>query len=316
MSVSAALSGTNGSTKLSDSTRERIKEAAETLGYTPNAIARSLRRQKTDVIGFYFGHGQFTARLPFLAEIIGGIQEGCAQHKQDLLLHFIMGGRSLEDVYSSCMSGQIDGLIVLAPPGDPLIALLQGGDLPVMAVVDAIQDIPSVVADDLLGAQLIAEYLHAKGHKKVIYRSLEKLHLVSAVRRRDAFLEAATRLNMSVEECELPQVTLPGDSRITSWLCNEVEERPTAVICWNDEAGYDLLHHCHRHKVKVPEDLAIIGFDGLSTPLESMLVLTSVRAPWAEVARTAVELLCSRIAGKEVAKETVLPVQMLIGTTG
>ncbi|HZP82673.1 MAG TPA: LacI family DNA-binding transcriptional regulator, partial [Chthonomonadaceae bacterium] len=206
------------------------------------------------------------------------------------------------------------GLIVHAPPDDPLVDLLAASHLPVVAIADAIPQLPSILVDDEAGGRIAAEYLAGRGHRRILYRNIDR-PLVSAVRRHDAFCAAAARLGLQVREWRGENdTTLPEDT-LWTWLDAPPEQRPTAAFCWNDMAAYDLLAHCRQRGVRVPDDLAVLSFDGLPTPFGTVYQLTSIRAPWVEVARTAVSLLVAQINGETVANETVLPVEFVSGDT-
>src|SRR5262249_47656133 len=105
MAVSAVLSGTSSTARVSEATRERILAAARELRYRPNAIARSLRSKRTNIIGFYSGYRYIDPRNPFFAEIVGGLQEGCAEHRKDLLLHTVFQRASVDDIYGELVDG-------------------------------------------------------------------------------------------------------------------------------------------------------------------------------------------------------------------
>src|SRR5262249_42438515 len=95
-----------------------------------------------------------------------------------------------------------------------------------------------------------------------------------------------------------------------------VAERPTAVACWADVAAEALLAKWGGHGARVPEDIAVISFDGIpTTSVSSTPHLTTIVAPWRAVARTAVSILAARLEGKEVASETILPVTLRLGST-
>ena len=79
--------------------------------------------------------------------------------------------------------------------------------------------------------------------------------------------------------------------------------------------AYDLLGHCRSRGLGVPDDLAVTGFDGVAAPPGFDLRLTTVHAPWMQVARTAVDLLVCRIDGAALPAETTLPVKLVIGDT-
>ncbi len=316
MAVSAALSGYSGNVRLSASTRTRILEAARQLGYTPNEVARSLRRQRTDIIALYCGYGYLNASLPFLSEIIGGVQEGCDEHKKDLLLHGVFRGQSVQDIHLACVSGKTDGLILNAAPQDPLVQKLAESHLPVVAIIDPIEGLPSVCVDDAQGARLTVEYLVAAGHTHVTYFKRSGLPtLVSVERRREAFLNCALEAAITVKECGINDVSELGDDLIRELVSTGFSHEYSAAVCWNDSVAYALLARCTKLNIAVPRDLAIIGFDGLGTQLDSVMKLTSVRAPWANVARTAVALLSAQINGESVSLETTLPVEFRAGNT-
>ncbi len=316
MAVSAALAGYSGSVRLSESTRARILEAANDLGYTPNEVARSLRRQRTDIIALYCGYGYLNARLPFLSEIIGGVQEACDEYHKDLLLHGVFRGQSVEDIHLACVSGKTDGLILNAAAHDPLVQKLAQSHLPVIAIIDPIEGLPSVCVSDEQGARLTIDYLSQLGHKHVLYFTRGTLPaLVSVERRRDAFLKAAVDASITVTECGYTDLAEMNGDLLLSLIRPAASKSHTAAVCWNDAVAYELLTKCVQLGIRVPTDLAIIGFDGLGTQIDSVMQLTSVRAPWAQVARTAVALLTAQIAGENVPEETVLPVELQVGST-
>jgi len=308
MTVSAVLSGTSTNVGVSEITRTRILTTAEQMQYRPNAIARSLRSRRTNILGFYSGYHYMDPRNAFVAEIIGGLQEGCTRYRKDLLLHTVFRQDSVEDIYSELVDGRIDGLIMTAPPEDPLVARLADSHIPVVVVADAVPLLPSVTVDDTQAAHLTLDYLLQRGHTRMLYQSVDR-HLFSAERRRAAYFRVAAAKGIVLQEW----YDTDAESSLQSWITSPPDSRPTAILCWNDVAAYDLLRRCHRHSVNVPEDLAITGFDGDPNPLAFQFQLTTVRAPWAEVALTAVQLLAEQIEGKEIPPETILPVEFTAG---
>ena len=320
--VSRALNAKSGA-RISAETRERVRRIADDLGYQPNAVARSLRRQSTNIIGFYTGYGLSDTRKPFYAEIISGLEAGCEEQGQDLLIHTALRRRPISEIYSELLSGQVAGVVMLFPPGDDkqeeahLIQRLAQSHLPAVVLADCVPHIPSVRVDDAAGSRLLAEHLAGRGHRVICYLP-GPTDLPLVMRRRLAFAEAARALEMSVivpdgyfnEESDL--------GPLTEWLAagpGEPEDRPTAVVCWFDELAFNLLAECRRQGVRVPQDLAVVGFDGIRSLEVPAQKLTTIRAPWREVARSAMTLLTTRIARKEIALETVLPVELIIGET-
>ena len=303
--VSKVLSG--GRDTISFATQERVRTAANELGYHPNAIARSLRRRRTDIIGFYSGY-------PTAFWQIDNIQRGCETYKQDLLIHGTFRHSSPEAIIAELEGGKIDGLIIVAPTNDELAHRLIQSSLPVVAFADAVPGLPSVVVDDKRGGEMMAEHLFAKGHRRVLFRGVREKR-ESANRRAGAFMARASELGMTAL---FPTATdFPGqltDEEI-GLLTAPPDERFTGVACWNDAFLFPVLHASDRLNLRVPEDLSLISFgDQLFDPV-TLRRVTNVIAPWASAAQTAVSVLMERIAGQEMPIETVLPVELYNGDT-
>jgi DNA-binding LacI/PurR family transcriptional regulator len=334
MTVSAVLSAKPSNVGVSEATREKILRAAKEMEYRPNALARSLRLRKTDIFGFYTGYPFLDLRNPFLSELLSGIQEGCSLFRKDLLLHSLFRGKAVEDIYAELVDGRIDGLVIQTQPEDTLVSLLVASGLPAVAVADSIPTLPSVVVDDVAGARLTVEYLVGRGHRYLLYLS-PRYRLMSATRRRKSFMQAARAYGLGIREWADPPARgddelwlnrgiqrqeygeCDVDARDAAWLESLLRSRapdcPTAAVCWCDGAAYRLVNLCRGWGVRVPEDLAIVGFDDAHNPVDSPWRLTTVHAPWRETARTAVTLLMAQLAGEEVAQETVLPVEFVFG---
>ena len=312
--VSAVLSRSpSRHVRVSEATRARILEAAQQMRYRPNGLARSLRAQKTDVLGVYVTPGYLNPDVVFSSQIIGGLHRGCYAHDKDLLLHGIHQNRPAEEIYAELADGRIDGLILYASPADPVVERLAASSFPVVALVDALAGVPSVVADDAGGSRLLAERLARKGHRRVLYVAGGP-HLVSAVRRWQGFQIAAAAHGMEVTEFYPSSRHERLADTDLGWLDWPRSERPTAAVCWNDLTAYYLLEQCRRRGVRVPEDLAVMGFDGLPSHTLNRQ-LTTIRAPWLQIAGAAIPLLLRRIDGAQIPEETVLPVELIAGDT-
>ena len=314
--ASAVLSGTHSNARVSEKTRLRVQQAATELRYTRNELARALRRQRTDIIGLYLWHQTLDTRGPFLGEIVAGLQRGCDIHQKDLLIHGTFRGESIEDIYTRLVSGKIDGLILFAEPGDPLVDRLAAAFLPVVTVADVVAPLPAVTVDDGEGSRLLALHLAERGHRRVLYRRGPLAHS-STARRHAAFHEAASTLSLTV--IDDPGCVFAADSPLSAFeqtaLTTQGTDRPTAIVCWNDDLADVTLAHCGSLGLRIPEDIAILGFDGSTSRVRPSRRLTTIRAPWSDVAQTAVELLMRRLGGQEITSETVLPVYLVIGDT-
>jgi DNA-binding LacI/PurR family transcriptional regulator len=320
--VSRILSGA-ANHRVSAETRRRVLETAERMGYRPNAVARSLRRRRTHIVGFYTGYGYLDARNAFLAAVIGGLQRACDDHRLDLLLHGVFRGGSTDDIYGELVDGRIDGLFLHTHASDPLVARLVASSLPVVAVADAIPGVPSVTSDDEAGTRLLVEHLWARGHRRIGYVR-PTIRFTSVEARAAAFTAAMAERGVPAAHRPVIETEYETAEPVLDALL-ALPEPPTAVCCWNDLAAYNLIYACRQRGVRVPEELAVAGFDGLLDPRLVPRPLVTVGADWNAVADRAMSLLVRQIHARhgagpegeadEIPPLTRLPVRLIGGDT-
>jgi DNA-binding LacI/PurR family transcriptional regulator len=316
VTASVVLNGAKSSNVgVSPATRQRVLEAATRLSYRPNAVARSLRRRSTNVVGFYSGSVYAAARGgAFLSQVIAGLQDGCEEHGKDLLVHGTFRGQSVDDIYAELASGKIDALVLHAPDDDALVSRLVRAPLPCVVIASPVEALPAVVVDDAEGMRLIARHLSEKGHRHVVFRH-SRLGHTSARRRADAFQAEADSLGMRVTVTTPPYPDLNFTPEEEALLAPSAPDRATAVACWNDSSAYAALNECARRGLRVPENVAVTGFDGYAYPGVPRWRLTTVHAPWREAARAAVRLVVAHVRGEQISGETRLPVTLQAGDT-
>jgi DNA-binding LacI/PurR family transcriptional regulator len=317
VAASVVLNRSRTGTRVSAATRERILEAAKALKYRPNAVARSLRQQKTHVFAFHNAQNVvFDPRYPFYAAILAGIQAGCADQQKDLLIHANFQGRSDDDIFLALHNGQIDGLVLYVRTVTPLVERLVESHLPVVTVAEEVPGVPFVGIDEEHGSRLLARHLFNKGYRDVLYRSLDEEDTpATQQQRKQAFNEEARVLGLNVTHTSYnPRSSWPTPEEEALLLAGE-GKRPQVVACWGDASADAVAAFCMERNLRVPEDIAIAGFDGLPSFRRPSLRLTTVLAPWSEVARTAVNLLAAQCDDQEVPKRTILPVELLVGDT-
>lgn len=313
--VSVVLNGAKSNTRVSDGTRAKILDAAREMGYLPNALARALRNQATNILGLYFGYGHLEPHDPFHAEVLTGLQRGCEICEKDLMIHYSFHRYGVDEIFAELAGGKIDGLVLIASPDDPLVERLRGSKLSFVAMTDVIPGVPGVIADDAAGSIEIARHLAGLGHKNVMYRSCPG-QSDSALRREVAFVEEAKRFGIETISVKTSDWKGQLDAAEIELLARRKENGITAAVCWGDPSAYALLSYCKSNDIRVPNDLAVVGFNGIEMPYEPAQILTTVRANWALVAQRAVQLLVDQLDGKtEISDLTVLPVEFCPGET-
>lgn len=316
MAASVVLNGAKSGTRVSMATRDRIMSAAAELDYRVNPIARSLRTKQTDIIGFYSGNHSLEDRSPYLSEILLGIRAATDEFDKDLLMFGVFDGKSESEVFRALSDGRVDGLVIHAAPDDPVVKLLAGSNFPVVAHTDALGTIPSVVVDDEEGGRIQARVLHEKGHRRVLVRT-SKHPFISVKRRTFAFLAEAERLGM---ETVTGKRTTHGadhalDAEELDLFALNRPNRFTAIAAWDDGCAYVQIPQLLAAGFRIPDDVAIVGYNGVDPIYPLAWDVTSIDCRWELVARTAVKTLLDRVQGKEVPMETRLPVQLRKGAT-
>ncbi len=311
--VSRILSG-DPRHRVAAETKRRVLDTAQRLGYSPNAVARSLRRGRTGIVGLYTNH-DYDARNDFLGTIIGALQRCCETRDLDLLLHSGHGGRSAEAMYAKLRDGRIDGLILHANADDPLAGMLGRSPLPVVTIADRLPFLPGVTCDDAGGIRQILAYLRERGLRRFVFIAPNE-HLTSVERRRAAFEAEMQRFEVPASDWEVLRV---AEDRL-DWAVTHIQEftSPCAVVCWSDRTAYHLLRVCRRRGIAVPESLSVVGFDGLLSDAVPLWDLVTVACPWEEVAAQALSLLMRRVEAPAEPlrdEEICLPVRLCLGNT-
>jgi DNA-binding LacI/PurR family transcriptional regulator len=302
---------------ISQATRQRIIQVAADLNYRPNAVARSLRSKVTNVVAFYNAQdGVFDPRYPFYASILAGVQAGCAEQHKHLLIHGNFEDQSDDDIFLMLHNGQIDGLVLYVRAVSPLVERLIESHLPVVTVAEQVPGLPYVGIDEEQGGRLLARHLAARGYQRVLYRTgEEELIPLTQRQRMEAFRDEATALGLTVTVVgSNPKTNMPSPEE-EKLLLSKAAERPEVVACWGDVSADGIAAFCMKHGVRIPQDIALVGFDDLPSTQRPSLRLTTIHAPWSEVACTAIRLLVAQCEGKKVPTTTILPVELVEGDT-
>ena len=318
--VSRILNG-DANHRAAEATRERVWEAAKRLGYQPNAVASSLRRGRTDIIGLHTSYN-YDVRNEFLGAIVGSLQRACSAHSLDVLLHSALSGVPAREMFGKLRDGRIDGLILHAPSDDPLVGMLRKSNFPVVVVADPLPGMTSVTSDDASGMALLIAHLWERGYRQFAFLA-PRSELASVERRRIAFDDELAKRALPATGYRTVMIDFEHTAPVTGELLALTQKtgEPVAVCCWNDRTAYNLLGDCARENISVPETLAITGFDGFADDKMLARQLVTAVCPWEEVAATALDQLRAHIdaraqkAPKPAPRETCLPVQLRVGDT-
>ncbi|MDW8319765.1 MAG: LacI family DNA-binding transcriptional regulator [Armatimonadota bacterium] len=312
--VSYVLNNKAGA-RVSASIRAEILRIARELNYYPNEAARRLagvRSRTLGILQLYVRHSVLAGW--WSSEVMRGIADTGFTQGYHLMIYAMS-----EDVREMCLnavySGRLEGLIILAPYKDePLLKELCSADVPV-AVVGSHQvfgeKMVAVDADNEMGGYLATKHLIEQGHRRIAHLH-GALNIPNACDRLRGYHRAMQEAGLPI----LPELVREsgfleqGSYEITRELL-QLPEPPTAVFAANDVSAVGVLRAVKDAGLHVPEDVAIIGYDG--TPFTQLTEppLSTVEQPASEMGRVAARLLIEVIDGYTPSERVVkLPVRL------
>lgn len=317
--VSRAL---HNSPLISREVRERIQRTAQEMGYTPNAIARSLQNQRTNTIGLV----TTSISDPFLNDVVKGIEE--VTQAAGLSIIFSISHNDPEQemaIMETFHQRRVDGIIVASSRISNLYTKrLELVKVPTV-LINSQSDTPQkllhwVTVDNTKGSQLAIQHLVQLGHRSIAYLGVEsrprsnqqRLHgyqqaLADAGIAWDAswVLIGAGKDASYEEDVEVGQAMLP----------HVLDAGVSAVFCHNDMVAIGLLLACRKSGLAVPQQLSIVSFDNIKTTEYVTPPLTTIHQPKVEMGRLAMEMLLDLLEGRPVEDAILLPTLIVRAST-
>ncbi len=271
VSVSTVSRALAGSPRVTGDTKERIEAAVRQTGYVVNQVAQGLRLQRSRQLLVLLP----TIANPFFAEVVQGIEEAAGAAGYGVLVGSTEGDPAREAVLArQLLTGVVDGLVLLTgriPTGLDVGAL--AGQ--VVAVSETIEgaDLPTVSIDNTAAALDAVNHLIALGHRRIAHIAGPPRNVLTA--QRIAGWRAAVGGEIAPVFGDFTMTS--GEAAMASLLARS--PRPTAVFCANDEMAIGAIKAARDAGLRVPEDLAVIGFDDISFAAFTYPPLTTIRQP-------------------------------------
>lgn len=311
MSIGTVSKALNTPARVAETTRKKVFDAVHELDFVPKESATSRARRGSGRVGVF---APFTA-YPSFSERLSGVLTGLSKSNTEVVVFDVESAEQSADVLESLPAlRSLDGLIIMSVPfGDRVAQALRRGRMPVMLVDTTQFDFPAVLTDDAGGGALAARTLVESGRTRFSYVGQKQLldDFDSASRRRQAGFEqelAAHKMAL------MPQhVLLVGndfeESRRSAQALLSSDQRPDAVFAHTDELAAAVWAAARDLHLKVPEDLAIIGFD--DGPLARALSLTTVHQPLRETGEWAARSILTMVSDPTAIVPTLtLPVSL------
>ncbi|WP_405017498.1 LacI family transcriptional regulator [Kitasatospora sp. NBC_00070] len=300
----------NGSPRVSEKAREAVNAAIAELGYVPNRAARTLVTSRTDSIALVVPEAE--TRLfsePYFSDIISGVSAELAETDMQLLLILVRNQRERERLSAYLTAQRVDGvLLVSVHQDDPLPSLLESLEIPSVLAGRRgdLEPLSYVHADNAGGARMAVRHLLRRGCAQVATIT-GPLDMEGARARLSGYRQALEEAGRPYQE----ELVGPGDfteegGRVA--MRELLERRPglDAVFCASDVMAAGALQVLRAAGRRVPDDVAVIGFDDSIVARHTDPPLTSVRQPIEEMGRTMARLLLEEIAEQGRARRQVV----------
>ncbi|ABK04517.1 transcriptional regulator, LacI family [Arthrobacter sp. FB24] len=298
--VSLVLNG-RGDGNVALESQQRIREAAAALNYTPNAIALSLRNQRSRVIGIVSDE---VVTSPFDGNIIAGAD---AVARSQGFVTVVMDTESDEardeGAVATLLDRQVDGLMYVTVGLRPLHVPLNMLQVPSI-LANCFDDrpgagVPAVIPDEVRGGREAAEHVMSLGHRDIAFLAGDSL-TPAAPRRIEGYREAFGAADMPVNGDRVLQVGWDIDAGFHGAikLLDGVEPaaRPTAILCANDRLAIGVVLACYRLGLSVPHDVSVMGYDDEFRIAKNMVpALSTMALPLREMGAAAMTALLADV---------------------
>lgn len=292
----------------------RVREAIRTLNYEHNTLARSLRRSESLTLGVVIPD----SNNPFFAEITKGVEDICYDKGYMVMLCNTNESPAKAAFYLTTLyQHRVAGIIVVSPNNlqATLKQNLENG-YPIVIVDRPVPDIQTdmVVSDNYGGAQQAVQHLLDSGHRHIGF-VIGNMERETIKQRWQAVLDTLEKANAPLNQqlvYKFGDYQAQSGYKAAEYLLN-CETTPTAIFAFNDMMAFGILSYAYDHKIRVPDQLSVIGFDDISMASYSVPSLTTIAQPKYELGRRVAEILLRRIQGDDSPTATVvLPTTLVI----
>lgn len=286
----------NASELVREETRENVLKAIDNLGFVPDAFARERARKETGHIGVITPF--FT--IPSITKRLSGISNSLMETPYNLTIFPVDSKNRLDSYYTELpYSRLIDGLIILTLPVDETtLKRFKKSNIPLLLIENHIDGYSSIEYDNRKGGRLAAEHFIHKNHTRCAFLGnslVPKYALNQEEERFRGYQQSLRKFGLDLPEANVKMPVLHSrdqEQEIQDLL--DLETPPTAIFTSTDELALYVLKVAQRSGIRIPEDLAVIGFDNID--IAAYLELTTISQSLYESGKLAAERLISQIA--------------------
>lgn len=312
VSITTVSKVLNNYSDVSENTKARVREVAQRLGYTPNMAARNLALGRSNIIGLVLSDIRETdSNGNIIFRILVGAKNLCTEKDYELLIIITdVKKQHSKKLSQLCKERQISGVIVYGlKPGDPYFQEITESELPCIAIDIKMKgnNLATVTTDNIAAVKEVISHLHSKGHRHIGFVNGLKDVAVSVYREK-GYRTAMQELGLEIGEGYVKYADYYEEKAYAKTL-ELVRENPeiTAIFCASDLMALGALKAIGSLDKKVPEDIAVVGFDGIQLSEYSNPRLTTVVQDFKGMGKTAADTLIKMLQGESVDQTSYVP---------
>ena len=304
----------NGDREISETTRERVQKVARDLGYRPMAQARGLARGNTGNIAVAVR----SVFLPvfssaFYSEVLAGVEAELERHDLNLLLTSLKYG---DDLLRLASERRADGVLYIGYDLEPTFLRELSTRVPLVVIDGEAEGISSVISENLEGAKVGTRHLLARGRRRLLFSASTLTQPNFRLRQRgfnDALQEAGLTPGPTVQGWGFAELCAQLGAQ---FIGVRAEARPDGIVCANDVVGYLVLQALETLGIRVPQDVALVGYDGTAGAETRRTRLSTVAIDKREMGAAGVRVLLEHLAHPErPPQQVVIPARLEPGDT-
>ena len=294
---------------ISEKTKKRVHEAMDELGYQPNEIARSLTKQKSNTIGVIVPH----ISHPYFAKLISNLENEAAKKDYKIILCNSKEKAEKEKQYlDMCKSNRVAGIIICSVNVES--NKINTGGIPVVLLEKNFEEGKlGIQCDNYQGGKLATEHLIECGCKKILHLSGVIDEEMPADNREKAFIDVCSKneIEYFIKKYDIDTYNQMNYYDYIKAALNEIEG-VDGIFASSDLIAAQVIQVCNEIKIRIPEDIKLVGFDDVDISQLTTPRITTVHQPIKEMARLSIELIDAKYNNIEVNEKTILPIKLII----
>ncbi len=281
--------------------RERVMKAVEEMGYQPNAIARSLITRRSNLVGVILS--DFTSM--YNPEVIFELNQSFSNRGEHVLLFTLHHERDIDEMIDIVFQYQVDGVVIATTLSPERVDWFEERNIPLVFFNSTIPDrtVNSVLCDQAAGERVLVNALINAGHKSFGIISGPEDSLVS-IQRTAGARDHLVELGFDHVPLFVGDYTYESGQRGARELVNRFKSKLDAIICANDVMAIGCMDTLRKEfSLKIPDDISVVGFDGIAPAIWSGYNVTTIKQPMKQMSEAAVEMIMERVDHPDKAPE-------------